>query len=42
MIFSAVGDGAVKHKTCEKYFQIFRNSNFDLSDRERSGQPKKF
>ena len=30
------------HKTCKKWFQKFRYGDFDLSDRERPGQPKKF
>ena len=42
MIFSAFGEGVVTHKTCKKWFQRFRNDDFDLSDRESSGQPKKF
>ena len=42
MICSALGEGAVTHKTCKKWFQRFRNVDFDLSDRERPGQPKKF
>ena len=42
MICSALGEVAVTHKTCKKWFQRFRNGNFDLSDRKRPGQPKKF
>ena len=42
-IFSALGEGAVTHKTCKKWsVQRFCNSNFDLSDRERPDQSKKF
>ena len=41
MIFLAFED-TVTHKTCEKWFQRFRNGDFDLSDRQRPGQPKKF
>ena len=42
MIFSALGEGAVINKTCKKWFPRFRNADFDLSDRERTSQPKKF
>ena len=41
MICSALRKGAVIHKTCKKWFQRFYNGDFDLSDRERPGQPKK-
>ena len=41
MICSAFREDAVTYKTCEKWFQRFRNGNFDFSDRERPGQPKK-
>jgi len=29
-------------KTCEYWFRRFRSGNFDVSDKEHSGQPKKF
>ena len=41
-ICSALREGAVTHKTYKKWFQRFRNLDFDLSDRERPVQPKKF
>ena len=34
MICSALGEDAVTHETCKKWFQRFRNSDFDLSDRK--------
>ena len=37
-----LGEGAVTHKTCKKWFQRFRNGDIYLPNRERSGQPKKF
>ena len=40
MICSALGEGAMTHKTSKKWFQRFRNGDFDLHDRERSGQSK--
>lgn len=42
MICSALGEGAVIHKTCKERYQRFRSGDFDLSERERPGQPKKF
>ena len=42
MIFLAFGEVTVAHKTCKKWFQRFHNGDFDFSDRERPGQPKKF
>ena len=32
----------LSHKTCKKWSQRFRNGDYDLSDRERPDQPKKF
>ena len=32
LIHSALGESAVTHKTCKKWFQRFRNGDFDLSD----------
>jgi len=29
-------------KTCEYWFRLFKTGNFDLKDKERLGQPKKF
>jgi len=29
-------------KICEYWFRRFKNGNFDLKGKERSGQPKKF
>ena len=42
MICSALREGAVTQKTCKKWFQKFRNGDFDLFDRERPGQLEKF
>ena len=42
MIFSALGEGAVTHKMCKKWFQKFCNGEFNPSERERPSQPKKF
>ena len=35
-------ESAVTHKTCKKWFQRFRNGDFDLSYWERTRQPEKF
>ena len=40
MICSSLGKGFPTHKTFKKWFQRFRNADFDLFNRERSGQPK--
>ena len=42
MIRSALEEGAVTRKTGKKWFERFRIGDFDLSDRKRFGQPKKF
>ena len=42
MIYSALGENAVTYKMCKKWFQRFRNGDFDFSDWERHGQPKNF
>ena len=40
MICSTLGESAVTHKACKKWFQRFCNG--DLSDREKPDQPKRF
>ena len=39
MVGSVLEEGAVTHKTCNRWFQRFRNVNFDLCDRKRPVQP---
>jgi len=36
------GDETPSERTCRVWFERFRNSDFDMRDKERSGQPKKF
>lgn len=36
------GDETLSERTCRVWFERFRNDNFDLKDKERPGQPKKF
>lgn len=42
MICAALDEDTVTHKMCKKWYQRFRNGDFDLSDRQRPGQPQKF
>ncbi|XGW13289.1 hypothetical protein V3C99_013710, partial [Haemonchus contortus] len=42
MLFDTYGEQAPSERTCREWFQRFRNGDFDLKDRERSVQPKKF
>lgn len=35
-------DHALSVKQCQKWFQRFKDGDFDISDKERPGQPKKF
>ena len=37
MICSALEESAMTHKAYKKWFQRFRNDDFDLCDRERPG-----
>jgi len=36
------GDETLSERTCRVWFELFRNSDFDIRDKERPGQPKKF
>lgn len=36
------GDSAPTDKTCRKWFRRFKDGDFSVDDRRRSGQPKKF
>ena len=42
MFCAAYGESAVTHTTCKRWYQKFREGDFDLSDRPRSGAPRKF
>lgn len=42
MICTVLGEGAVTYKTWKKWYQKFRNGDFDLTDKERMGAPTKF
>jgi len=36
------GDYALSETTCRDWFRRFKNNDFDVEDKERSGAPKKF
>ena len=36
------GDNALSDTTCRDWFRRFKNNDFKLEDKERSGAPKKF
>lgn len=42
MLVEAYGDHALSEPTCRRWFQQFNSGDFDVADKERSGQPKKF
>jgi len=39
ILYIVYGDNIVAENTIRKWFTRFRNGNFDLEDRERSGRP---
>ena len=42
LLFEAYPEYASSVASCERWFVRFRNGNFDVRDKERPGQPKKF
>ena len=42
LLVEAYGEHAPTQKTCERWFACFRSGDFDVEDKERPGQPKKF
>jgi transposase len=42
MLVEAYGIHALSETTCRDWFRRFKNKDFDVEDKERSGQPKKF
>nr|KAF6360078.1 hypothetical protein mMyoMyo1_011036 [Myotis myotis] len=38
----ACGKHAPSQDTCERWFKCFKSEDFDVKDKERTGQPKKF
>ncbi|KAG5326223.1 MOS1T transposase, partial [Pseudoatta argentina] len=42
MLVQTYGDNALSDTTCRDWFRRFKNNDFQLEDKERSGAPKKF
>ena len=42
MLFDTYGEQVPSERSCRHWFQRFNNGDFDLKDKERPGQPKKF
>lgn len=40
MLVEAYSDAALSERSCRGGFQKFKNSEFDVEDKERSGRPK--
>lgn len=42
LLEEAYGDRAPSHTTCKEWYRRFKSNDFDVNDKPRSGQPKKF
>ncbi|KAG5325288.1 MOS1T transposase, partial [Pseudoatta argentina] len=42
ILVQTYGDNALSDTTCRDWFRRFKNNDFELEDKERSGAPKKF
>ena len=42
ILVETYGDNALSNMTCRGWFRRFKNNDFKLEDKERSGAPKKF
>ena len=42
MLVEVYGDTAPIDKSCREWFQCFKDGDFSVEDKPRSGQPKKF
>jgi len=40
LLVEAYGDAALSERSCREWFQKFKNGEFDVEDKERSGRPK--
>ena len=40
MLVEAYGEAALSDRTCREWFQKFKNGDFDVEDKDRSGRPK--
>ncbi|XP_028048263.1 chromobox protein homolog 1 isoform X2 [Monomorium pharaonis] len=42
LLFKVYGNKAPSERTCRAWFERFRNGNFNVRDKQRPGQPKRF
>ena len=42
LLVKAYGNCGLLERTCQKWFQRFKSDDYDVNDKQRSGQPKKF
>ncbi len=42
LLAEAYGEHAFTEATCRNWFRLFKDNDFDLTDKHRPGQPKKF
>lgn len=40
LLVEAYGEGTLSERTCREWFQKFKNGDFDVEDKDRSGRPK--
>jgi len=40
LLIEAYGEAALSERSCREWFQKFKNGDFDIEDKERSGRPK--
>ena len=40
MFVETYGEAALSERSCREWFQKFKNGEFDIEDKERSGRPK--
>ena len=40
LLAETYGETALSEKSCREWFQKFKNGEFDIEDKERSGRPK--
>ena len=40
LLVETYGNAALSEKSCREWFQKFKNGEFDIEDKERSGRPK--
>ena len=42
ILVETYGDNALSDTTCRDWFRLFKNNDYKLEDKERSGAPRKF